>query len=75
MIEYTKQFWKLYPENKKFFRIHFNEGNEGSMELVSYLEEPLFDFVKYFFDNNLLNDTFMFIVSDHGNHMLVHGLL
>ena len=70
MIEYAKQFWKLYPDNKKFFRIHFNEGHEGTMELVSYLADPLFDFVKYFFDNNLLNDTFMFIVSDHGNHML-----
>ena len=70
MIEYTKQFWKLYPDNKKFFRIHFNEGHEGSMELVTYLADPLFDFVKYFFDNNLLNDTFMFIVSDHGNHMV-----
>ena len=70
MIEYTKQFWKLYPDNKKFFRIHFNEGHEGSMELVTYLADPLYEFVKYFFDNKLLDDTFMFIVSDHGNHML-----
>ena len=70
MIEYAKQFWNLYPDNKKFFRIHFNEGHEGTMELVTYLADPLFEFVKYFFDNNLLNDTFMFIVSDHGNHML-----
>ena len=70
MIDYTKQFWKLYQDNKKFFRIHFNEGHEGSMELVTYLADPLFQFVKYFFDNNLLNDTFMYIVSDHGNHML-----
>ena len=70
MIDYAKQFWNLYPDNKKFFRIHFNEGHEGSMELVSYLSDPLFEFVKYFFDNKLLNDTFMFIVSDHGNHML-----
>ena len=70
MIDYAKQFWKLYPDNKKFFRIHFNEGHEGSMELVKYLADPLFEFVKYFFDNNLLDDTFMFIVSDHGNHML-----
>jgi hypothetical protein len=70
MFDYTKQFWKLYQDNKKFFRIHFNEGHEGSMELVTYLADPLFEFVKYFFDNNLLNDTFMYIVSDHGNHML-----
>ena len=70
MIEYTKQFWNLYPDNKKFFRIHFNEGHEGSMELVTYMADPFFEFVKYFFENNLLNDTFIFIVSDHGNHMV-----
>ena len=70
MIDYTKQFWDLYPDNKKFFRVHFNEGHEGTMELVNYLADPLFEFVKYFFDNKLLEDTFMFIVSDHGNHMV-----
>ena len=69
MIDYAKQFWNLYPDNKKFFRIHFNEGHETTMELVNYLADPLFDFVKYFFDNNLLNDTFVFILSDHGNHL------
>ena len=70
MIDYTEQFWKLYPDNKKFFRIHFNEGHEGTMELVTYLADPLFEFIKYFFDNKLLDDTFMFILSDHGNHMV-----
>ena len=69
MIEYTKQFWEKYPDNKKFFRIHFNEGHEATMELVNYMADPLFDFVKYFFDNHLLNDTFIFILSDHGNHL------
>ena len=70
MIEYSKQFWDLYSDNKKFYRVHFNEAHEGSMELVTYLTDPLFEFVKYFFDNNLLDDTFMFIISDHGHHML-----
>ena len=70
MMEYTKQFWNLYPDNKKFFRIHFNEGHEGTMELINYLADPIFEFVKYFFENKLLDDTFMFIVSDHGNHMV-----
>ena len=70
MIEYTKQFWDLYKDDKKFYRIHFNEGHEGTMELISYLADPLFEFVKYFFDNKLLDDTFLFIVSDHGNHMV-----
>ena len=66
IIEYTKQFWELYKDNKKFFRIHFNEGHEGSMEVINYMTDPFFEFVKYFFENNLLNDTFIFLVSDHG---------
>ena len=70
MIEYTKQFWNSYPDNKKLFRIHFNEGHEGTMEVLKYLEDPLFNFVNYFFENKLLNDTVIFFVSDHGNHML-----
>ena len=70
MIEYNKQFWEAYSDNKKFFRIHFNEAHEGSMELVTYLADPLYEFVKYFFENNLLNDTFMLVVSDHGNHIV-----
>ena len=32
MIEYAKQFWTLYKDDKKFFRIHFNEGHEGTLE-------------------------------------------
>ena len=70
MIEYTKQFWQLYPDNKKLFRIHFNEGHDGTMSLVKYLVDPLYEFVKMFFDNHWLNDTFIFIMSDHGNHIL-----
>ena len=70
MIEYSKQFWETYPDNKKFYRIHFNEGHEGSMELISYLADPLFEFIKYFFDNNLLDDTFIIFISDHGNHVV-----
>ena len=69
-MEYTQLFWESYINEKKMFRIHLNEGHEGTMELVTYLEEPLYLFVKMFFDNNYLNDTIIFFVSDHGNHML-----
>ena len=69
-MEYSLLFWKTYPNNKKMYRVHFNEGHEGTMELVSYLEDPLYIFVKKFFDEELLNNTIIFFVSDHGNHML-----
>jgi hypothetical protein len=67
-MEYTKLFWEAYKDSKKFFRIHINEGHEITMELISYLENDFAEFIKYFFDNNLLNDTAIFFISDHGNH-------
>ena len=69
-MEYTKLFWEAYKDSKKFFRIHINEGHETTMELISYLENDFAEFIKYFFDNNLLNDTAIFFISDHGCHFL-----
>ena len=70
IIEYSKQFWNAYPDNKKFYRVHFNEPHEGSTELLTYLADPIYEFVKYFFDNNLFNDTFLLILSDHGTKLI-----
>ena len=70
LIEYSKQFWEAYPDNKKFYRVHFNEPHEGSTELLTYLADPIYEFVKYFFDNNLFKDTFLLILSDHGSKLI-----
>ena len=69
-MEYSKQFWNAYPDNKKFYRIHLNEPHEGSTELLIYLADPIYEFVKYFFDNNLFKDTFLLVLSDHGSHLI-----
>ena len=70
-MEYSIKFWETYIDQKKFYRIHMNEAHEGTMEVISYLETPLEKFVKYFLERDfLLNDTVLFFVSDHGNHML-----
>ena len=55
-------------------RIHINEENEEALEFANYFV-ALFELVKYFFDNNFLEDIFMFKVSVHGNHILMIGLL
>ena len=68
-MEYTKQFWEAYPDNKKFFRIHINEGHDGSNELLRYLNDPLYEFIKMFYDNGWLNNTFIMLMSDHGTHL------
>ena len=66
-MEYTKQFWRAYKDNKKFFRIHINDGQEGSNEVISYLNDPLYNFIREFYDKGWLNNTLLMIVSDHGN--------
>ena len=37
-MEYTKKFWEAYKDDKKYFRIHINEGHEGTLNLIKYLD-------------------------------------
>ena len=67
-IEYLKQFWEAYPDNKKLFRTHFSEAHEGMGELISVIDQDITDMLEYFYTKGYLNDTFVTIVSDHGAH-------
>ena len=58
-----------YPENKKFLRISFIDAHEQSEEVIKYMDEPLARFLEDLFENNLLENTAVFFVSDHGNGM------
>ena len=69
-FEYTNLFWESYKDNKKLFRIHFYDGHEGSMEVINYLDLPLYNFLNNFINKGYSDDTIIFIVSDHGNNML-----
>lgn len=69
-MDYLKQFWAAYPENRKFFRTHFSEAHELTGELVKYMDEDLRDLLEYFKIMGYLEDTFITIVSDHGAHAL-----
>ena len=70
-IEYLKQFWKAYPENRKFFRTHFSEAHEGTGELVATIDQDITDLLQYFLEMNYLEDTFVTVLSDHGAHGVV----
>ena len=39
-----KDLEEQYKESKKYFRIDFNTTNEKTGSLLSYLDEPLYDF-------------------------------
>ena len=67
MIEYTTQFWEKYNMNKKYFRIAFNYGHEKTGNVISYLDEPLYQMIFNFYEKGYLENTALFIVSDHGN--------
>jgi arylsulfatase A-like enzyme len=69
-MDYLKQFWEAYPENRKFFRTHFSEAHELTGELVQYMDDDLANLLQYFMDKGYLEDTMITLVSDHGAHAL-----
>ena len=69
VLEYGKQFWENYKDNKKFLRLSFIDAHEGTGEVVKYLDKPIYDFLINLLDNNMLRNTAIIFASDHGNGM------
>ena len=67
LLEYGKKFWDAYPDNKKFLRIMIQDGHEFTGQVVKYLDEYLYEFLEELYQNKKLDDTALFILSDHGN--------
>ena len=49
LYDYGKQFWKKYKNNRKFLSILSNDGHEGTLEVLKYADNIIFNFL-----NNLL---------------------
>ena len=67
MINYTNQFFEKYSDNKKYFRMIFNYGNEPTGNVLTYLDEPLFNMLNNLYHNGKLQNTAVFILSEQGN--------
>ena len=67
MINYTSQFWEKYSENKKYFRMTFNYGNEPTGNVIRYLDEPLYNMLWNFYNQRKLRNSAVFIISEQGN--------
>ena len=65
-INYASQFWHKYKSSKKYFKLFFDSTNEISGSLLSYLDEPLYDFFVQLKFKGLLDRTAIFFVSDVG---------
>ena len=69
LYEYGEQFWRKYKNNRKFLSIVSNEGHEGTLEVLKYSDNVIFNFLNNLFNDNLLKDSSIILVSDHGDGM------
>ncbi len=66
IYEYGNQFWRKYKENRKFLTVISNDGHEGTLELLKYTDEIIYNFLNNLFNDNLFKDSSIFLLSDHG---------
>ena len=43
-----------------------NDGHEGTLEVVKYWDDIIYNFLNSLYNDNLLKDTTIFLLSDHG---------
>ena len=68
-IEYGKQFYQKYKDNRKFLTILDSGGHEGTLEVIKYQDDIIYNFLNNLYNNNLLKDTTVILLSDHGMSM------
>ena len=66
LYEYGKQFWTKYKDNRKFSALVTNDGHESSLEVLKYSDDMIYNYLTSLYDQNLLKDTTILLISDHG---------
>jgi len=69
VFDYAKEYFTNYNEIGKIALLSFMEAHEGSLEVISQVDEDLSNFLMSPTIHAELNNTFVFVVADHGNHM------
>ena len=69
LFEYTDQFWRKYKDNRKYSAIITNHGHEGTLKVIKYSDDIIYNFLNNLYNDNLLKDSIIFLVSDHGVSM------
>ena len=60
LYQYSEQFWRKYQNNRKFSTIIINDGHEGTLELIKYTDEVIYNFL-----NSLYKDKATMVVECH----------
>ena len=68
---YIYFYLESYKNNRKFLRISIPNGHEFSGQASKYIDEPLYIFLNYIFQNNLLKNSALIFSADHGLSILV----
>ena len=71
LFEYGIKFMEAYSNNKKFLRIDIPNGHELSGQVSKFADKPLYDFLNYTYENNMLKNTAVILTADHGLNILV----
>ena len=69
LYEYINQFWRKYKINRKFSMISLNDAHEATLESIKYDDYIISNFLIRLFEDNLLKNTSIFLMSDHGAGM------
>ena len=69
LLNYADQFWRKYEINRKFSLIVSNFGHEGTLQTIKYVDDYISTFLWKLFDDNLLRNSTVFLMSDHGTEM------
>ena len=66
VFEYMEQFWRKYKNNRKFSLLLTNIAHDSGSEILKYMDDTLLEYLNKLFKDNLLKDTSIFLLSDHG---------
>ena len=66
LLEYSIQFWRKYKNNRKYSIIISNYAHEGTLTVVKHIDEIIANFLNSLLEDNMLKDTTIFLLSDHG---------
>ena len=76
VFEFGYKFLENYKNERKFLRLGFIDGHEGTLEVIKYLDKHLYRFLDFYIKHYFTDSTAIFIASDHGENMLsVHHIL
>ena len=60
LFDYSEKFWRIYQNNRKFSTIIINGAHEGTIEVLKYYDDIVYNYLISLFNDNSLKDTSQF---------------